>query len=344
MKRIALILLALVIVAASVLPSAAFADGSDGEEYQARTPLNSSSSNKIYNIKLAAAELDGVYVAYGEEFSFNDTIGPRTEANGYRVAVNARGAKVRGGGVAQLATTLDKALNQIGGFEFTSRQVYGSLFTDDYVNDGYSAIITDYSAKTDYSFVNTVGDLMINAWVSSSNVYVSITLYDDQGGDTSPSLLGYASTPLGSSSALRSNISLASDTIDGTVLSYSDSFSFNDTVGPRTVKRGYGTAVNGRGAKVTGGGVAQVASTLYLALKDLGGDVNFLEKSTYGSKYNQSYVSSSADAILTDYNAGTDFRFRYLGDDTITIYMYISGDELICEIYSDGAPDPDEWF
>ena len=104
-------------------------------------------------------------------------------------------------------------------------------------------------------------------------------------------------------------------------------------VGPREERYGYETAINGRGVKVVGGGVAQVASVVWLAIEDLD-DVSIVEKSTYGKRYNQDYVESSADAILTDYNAGTDFAFRYVGDDSITLYTYLDGDTLHCDVYA----------
>ena len=119
--------------------------------------------------------------------------------------------------------------------------------------------------------------------------------------------------------------------VDGTVLASGDTFSFNAIVGPRTAEQGYQSAVNGRGVAVTGGGVAQVASAVWLAVKDMA-DIAIVEKSTYGSRYSQNYVSSSADAILTDYNAGTDFSFRYTGAGSVTIQTYLSGDTLTCRV------------
>ena len=140
-----------------------------------------------------------------------------------------------------------------------------------------------------------------------------------------------ASTPLGDSAARISNIRLAAEAINGAFVPYGGSFSFNDTVGARTAERGYQSALNGRGAKVVGGGVAQAASAVWLAVKDMA-DIAIVEKSTYGSRYNQDYVSSSADAILTDYNAGTDFSFRYTGAGSVTIQTYLSGDTLTCRV------------
>ena len=138
----------------------------------------------------------------------------------------------------------------------------------------------------------------------------------------------------GADDALRNNILLAASSINDTVLDSGDLFSFNGSVGPRSARCGYVEAVNGRGAVVTGGGVAQVASALWLAVKNLD-CVAVVEKSTYGSRYNQSYVSSSNDAILTDYSADTDFSFRNIGSEPLTIAVYVSGDELCCEIYQD---------
>ena len=133
--------------------------------------------------------------------------------------------------------------------------------------------------------------------------------------------------------ALRNNVSLCAGSIYDTTLAHGDEFSFNAVVGPREERYGYETAINGRGVKVVGGGVAQVASVVWLAIEDLD-DVSIVEKSTYGKRYNQDYVDSSADAILTDYNAGTDFAFRYVGDDSITLYTYLDGDTLHCDVYA----------
>ena len=147
-------------------------------------------------------------------------------------------------------------------------------------------------------------------------------------------LLGSASLDCGGDKKVLGNVELAAESVNDTTLEDGDVFSFNEVVGPRYKKYGYVEAINGRGAKVTGGGVAQVASVLWLAVKDMD-DISIVEKSTYGSKYNQSYVDSSSDAILTDYSAGRDFSFRYTGDGSITIYTYVTDGWLYCEIYGE---------
>ena len=147
-------------------------------------------------------------------------------------------------------------------------------------------------------------------------------------------MVGSSAINCGNNRDVVHNVTLAAECINDTMLDSGDAFSFNDVVGPRTSRYGYRQATNGRGVKVTGGGVAQVASALWLAIKDCY-DIEILEKSTYGSRYNQHYVYSSEDAILTDYASGRDFRFRYTGDYRLTIYTYMDNGWLCCEIYED---------
>jgi vancomycin resistance protein YoaR len=67
---------------------------------------------RTYNLRLAASKLDGTVLLPGEEFDFNDVVGPRDEANGYKVAtVIAEGELVDGigGGTCQVSGTLHGA-------------------------------------------------------------------------------------------------------------------------------------------------------------------------------------------------------------------------------------------
>lgn len=67
---------------------------------------------RSYNLRLAASKLDGQVLLPGEVFDFNETVGPRDEANGYKVAkVIAEGELVDGigGGTCQISGTLHGA-------------------------------------------------------------------------------------------------------------------------------------------------------------------------------------------------------------------------------------------
>lgn len=357
MKRRIAILLILTLVTTLLAVPAGLAES----RYTASTPLTDASSNNIKNIVRAAAAINGTRVESGEGFSFNEIVGPRTKAQGYVSAENARGVSVTGGGVAQVATTLYLALMRLGDLvTYTDLHTYGSRFQDTYVADGNMAVITDYSGGTDFAFVNHTNAMTIEMWASTSALNCVITVENSVNNNwfnapvapvatvtavptataapTLPTTPGgpaartyTASIPFEGSSGTRENIRLAANSVNGTQLGTGQVFSFNDVVGARTKKRGYGSGLNGRGVKVTGGGVAQVASVIWLAVKQMG-DVSIIEKSTYGSRYNQDYVESSADAIVTDYKSKKNFSFRYNGPGTITIYTTIANGILRCDV------------
>jgi vancomycin resistance protein YoaR len=304
------------------------------------TSLEDASDAQLNNIDLAVEALNGAYVEPGDTFSFNDVVGPRDADSGYVNAVNGRGVKAMGGGVSQVAATLYLALKQMDGIKYLEKKSYGDNFTGSYVDDGADAIITDYGAGTDFRFRNDNSDgISISISTTDTDIECSLALGGDSGDDSwddestdSGTLVGSAEIVLDGTDALYNNVGLAADAINGLILSPGDTFSFNDVVGARTEARGYESAINGRGVKVVGGGVAQVASALWLAVKDMD-DVTVTDKSTYGDKYNQSYVDDPDDAILTDYTAGTDFSFRNDSDSEMTINTSVTDDTLTCEIY-----------
>jgi vancomycin resistance protein YoaR len=74
-------------------------------------------ADRITNLKLATAFLDGTRIAPGATFSFNKEVGPRTEARGFRTAPVIVGGKYEegvGGGVSQVATTVFNAAWEAG--------------------------------------------------------------------------------------------------------------------------------------------------------------------------------------------------------------------------------------
>ncbi len=340
MKRIIALVAALALLAA----------GAAAERYTAQTPLSGAGSAKLHNIALAVEAINGASIPYGGRFSFNETVGPRTVGRGYETAPNGRGAPVTGGGVAQAASTLYLALLSAGdGVVIDPVKTYGSRFTDHYVSDPDMAVVTDYDAGIDLAFTNRSDTMTVSMWMDEDYVYCALsTGAENSGGATgwftetpfapagtvapARQLVASSSLDCGGDADVLNNVQLAADSVNDTALNAGDTFSFNDVVGPREKRYGYCRAVNGRGARVMGGGVAQVASALWLAIKD-SPDFAVVEKSTYGKKYNQDYVSSSADAILTDYESGRDFSFRYTGTGSVTIYTHVTDGRLYCDIY-----------
>lgn len=109
-----------------------------------------------------------------------------------------------------------------------------------------------------------------------------------------------------------------------------ETFSFNRMVGARCEERGYCPAANGRGVEVVGGGVAQVATTLYLAIKDMD-SMEVVEKQTYGSDFCGKYVPSEKDALIADYNQAVDFKFTNRGD-AVTINLWRDESKIYCSV------------
>jgi vancomycin resistance protein YoaR len=81
--------------------------------FETRYDRSDKARERTYNLRLAASKLDGHVLLAGETFDFNEIVGPRDEANGYRVApVIAEGELVDGigGGTCQISGTLHGAV------------------------------------------------------------------------------------------------------------------------------------------------------------------------------------------------------------------------------------------
>ncbi len=103
------------------------------------------------------------------------------------------------------------------------------------------------------------------------------------------------------------NLMKACAAIDGTVLMPGEVFSFNQTVGQRTAEKGYREAtayVNGASVPEIGGGVCQVASTIYWAV--LQADLRTVERRCH--TYLVEYVPRGMDAAI--YWGSIDYKFE----------------------------------
>ena len=73
------------------------------------TSLSGSTANRITNVELAAAAIDGIVLMPGEQFDYNTALGQRTEARGYKPAGAYSGGQVVqevGGGICQVSSAL----------------------------------------------------------------------------------------------------------------------------------------------------------------------------------------------------------------------------------------------
>ena len=134
-------------------------------------------------------------------------------------------------------------------------------------------------------------------------------------------VLGSSDTPYPYNPGRTTNLDLACKAIDGTILNPGDVFSFNDIVGERTAAKGYQAAiafVNGTSTPEVGGGICQVASTIYHAA--LLADLNIVERLEH--MYTVDYVPLGMDATIY-WGSNVDFKFSNSTNNPIRIDAYL---------------------
>ncbi|MBQ2619410.1 MAG: VanW family protein, partial [Oscillospiraceae bacterium] len=127
--------------------------------------------DRTHNLMLACEAINGKVVMPGEIFSFNEAVGERTAAKGYREATAyVSGASVPeiGGGVCQVASSIYYAVLQADLYT-VERHAHTYLVT--YVPKGMDAAI--YWGALDYKFENSSPyPIKIEADVSDGEVHV----------------------------------------------------------------------------------------------------------------------------------------------------------------------------
>lgn len=136
--------------------------------------------NRIFNITLASARINGVLVGPNETFSFNDALGDVSAFTGYRQAFIIQGGKTvlgDGGGVCQVSTTLFRALLNAG-LPITQRHAH-SYRVGYYEQDsppGFDATV--YAPSVDLRFKNDTGNhILIQAAVDPTLGRLTFLVY-----------------------------------------------------------------------------------------------------------------------------------------------------------------------
>lgn len=143
------------------------------------------------------------------------------------------------------------------------------------------------------------------------------------GTEAFPDLLSTFSTRYAASNRNRTtNLVLASNKINGTVLMPGETFSYNKVVGARTISAGYKEApiyVQGRVEDGLGGGICQITSTLYNAV--IYANLEITQRTNH--QFVPSYVTASRDATVV-YGA-LDFQFKNNRNYPIKLVCSVSG-------------------
>lgn len=138
------------------------------------TTLYDKEQTRIDNINLAISKLNGVIIENGAEFSFNNTIGPMNEGNGFKKATgfdsNGKKIKISGGGICQISSTIYNCA-LIAGFDITERHPHSKRVY--YVPKDKDATIL--YGSLDLKFVNNSGSkVRINASATKSTVTINL--------------------------------------------------------------------------------------------------------------------------------------------------------------------------
>ncbi|MCH5256508.1 MAG: VanW family protein [Lachnospiraceae bacterium] len=138
------------------------------------TTAYDASQSRAVNIALAASKINGTLIKPGQQFSFSDTVGPRTVENGFIEAPSFLNGKVIsdiGGGICQVSSTTYAAMLQ-GGIKATQRHAHSMPVS--YIPEGMDATIV--AGQKDLTFTNNFNFLIvINASINNGTVTVSFS-------------------------------------------------------------------------------------------------------------------------------------------------------------------------
>lgn len=130
-----------------------------------------SSSNRKTNIRVGSSKYEGVIVAAGQEFSFNENLGEVDAAHGFlpEMVIKKDGVIPEfGGGLCQVSTTMFRtAMN--AGFPITARRNH-SFAVAYYAPQGTDATI--YPGASDLKFVNdSPSNILIHTKIEGTKLY-----------------------------------------------------------------------------------------------------------------------------------------------------------------------------
>ena len=170
---------------------------------------------------------------------------------------------------------------------------------------------------------NVLGDQTAEEYtIPLKTLYPNVTT-NMIGTEAFPDLLSSYSTKYATSNRDRTtNLQLAANKINGTVLMPGETFSYNKVVGERTIAAGYKEApiyVSGEVVDGLGGGICQITSTLYNAV--VYANLEVTQRSNH--QFVPSYVTASRDATVV--YGSIDFQFKNNRNYPIKITCSVSG-------------------
>ena len=138
------------------------------------TRYDVSDKNRTTNLEIACKKINDKVILSGETFSYNKTLGPRTEAAGYRNGKVYEGGEVVdgiGGGICQISSTLYNSV-LMSNLEIVERRNH--QFVTSYVPAGRDATVV--YGLTDFKFKNT-RKYPIRIVASAKNGIATVSIY-----------------------------------------------------------------------------------------------------------------------------------------------------------------------
>ena len=139
-----------------------------------KTNYDGGDKDRTTNLQLACQKINGKVLLAGETFSYNQTLGPRTPAAGYKNAKVYEAGQVVdgiGGGICQISTTLYNAVLRAN-LQIVERKNH--QFVTSYAEAGMDAIVV--YGMTDFKFKNT-RKYPIKIVASAKNGVATVSLY-----------------------------------------------------------------------------------------------------------------------------------------------------------------------
>jgi vancomycin resistance protein YoaR len=152
---------------------------------EGQTSYAGSSSARITNIAVGASQFDGLLIAPGETFSFNDYLGEVTKEKGYEEGIIIWGNTTRsdvGGGLCQVSSTAFRAAFWAG-LPIVER--WPHAFRVSYYEPPKGLDATIYSPSVDLKWVNDTGHyLLIQTYVDREAKTLTFRYYGTNPGRT----------------------------------------------------------------------------------------------------------------------------------------------------------------
>ena len=198
------------------------------------------------------------------------------------------------------------------------------------LDDGNSVSLdNDSSDSTKYAVSS--GDDEETKIISPPEPPTDESIADNANSEVNKNLISSFSTKVYTKTADRiNNLNIVCDRLSGTILEPGEEFSYNDICGPYNKEQGFGKAtvfVGGEEVQEYGGGVCQLSSTLYNALKGL--NIEFLERHNHSKDVY--YVQRNEDATVS--YGSLDFRFKNNESYPIEIEAHSNENEVTVSIF-----------